>query len=52
MDGRCSMDICNNQTNDGVGGGGLIGEEIRTGGTRGGGCSLVILGDEWSVEKN
>jgi hypothetical protein len=53
LDGRCSMDIiCNNQTNDGVGGGGLIGEEIRTGGTGGGGRSFVVLGDEWSDEKN
>jgi hypothetical protein len=52
LDGRCSMDICNDQTNDGVGGGGLFGEEICTGGTRGGGRSLVVLGDEWSDEKN
>jgi hypothetical protein len=51
LDGRCSMDKCNNQTNEGVGGGRLIGEEIRMGGTRGGGRSLVVLGDEWSDEK-
>jgi hypothetical protein len=31
------MEICNNQPNDGVGGGGGVGEAMRTGGTRGGG---------------
>ncbi len=43
MDGRCSMDICNNQKNDGDGGGRIIGEEIRTGGMRVGGHSLVVI---------
>ncbi len=45
-------DICNNQPNDGVGGGGGVGEAMQTGGTRGGGPSLVVLSDEWSDEKN
>jgi hypothetical protein len=47
LDGRCSMDLRNNQPNDGVGGGVGGGEEIRTGGTRGGGRLVIVLGGEW-----
>jgi hypothetical protein len=52
LNGRCSIVRRNNQTNDGVGSEGLIGEEICTGGTRGGGRSLIVLGDKWSDKKN
>jgi len=41
----------NNQPNDGVGCGGSVGEEMRTGGTRGGGRFLVVLGDELREKK-
>ena len=41
----------NNQPNDGVGCGGSVGEEMRTGGTRGGGRFLVVLGDELRDKK-
>ncbi len=51
LDGRCSMDLRNNQPNDGVGSGGDGGEEICTSGTRGGGRLVIILGGEWSEEK-
>ena len=37
---------------DGVDGGGCVGEEIRTGGTRGGWCSLVGAAVELNDEKN
>ena len=52
MDGRCSLDRCNNQPNDVDGGGMDVGEAIKTGGTRGGGRLLIALGGEWSNEKN
>ena len=52
LDGRCSMVRYNNQPNNGVSGGGSIGEEVQLGGTRGGGCLLVDLGNEMSNEKN
>jgi hypothetical protein len=38
LNGRCSIVSGNNQPNDGVGGGGVVEEEILTGRTRGGGC--------------
>ena len=41
----------NNQPNDGVGCGGSVGEEMRTGGTRGGGRFLVVLGNELRDKK-
>ena len=37
--------------NDGVGGGGCVGEEMRTGGTRGGWRSLVASADELNDRK-
>ncbi len=53
LDGCCSMGRCNNQLNDdGVGGGLGVGEKIRMGGTRGGGCFLIILGNKMWDEKN
>ncbi len=48
LNGRCSMGRCNNQPNDDVGEGGGIGEAISTVRTRGGGCLLVVSGDEMS----
>ena len=48
LNGRCSMGRCNSQPNDDVGEGGGIGEAIRTVRTRGGGCLLVVSGDEMS----
>ena len=45
------MDLRNNQPNDGIGGWRGGGEEIRTGGTRGGGCLVIVLGGEWSDKK-
>jgi hypothetical protein len=41
LDGRFSLGQRNNQPNDGVGGGGVVGEEMRTGGTRGG-WNLIV----------
>lgn len=38
--------------NDGVGGGGCVGEEMRTGGTRGGWRSLVASAVELNDKKN
>jgi hypothetical protein len=38
--------------NDGIGGGGCVGEEMRTGGTRGGWRSLVGAAFELNDEKN
>ena len=40
-----------NQSNDGVGGGGGTGEAMRMDGTRGGGRLPIVLGGEWSDEK-
>ena len=51
LNGRCSIVQRNNQPNDGVGGGGGIGEAMRTGGTRGEGRLPIVLGGEWSDEK-
>jgi hypothetical protein len=49
LNGRCSMGRCNNQPNNGVGEGGRgIGEAIRTVRTRGGGCLLIVSGNEMS----
>ena len=45
------MDLRNNQPNNGVGGWGGGREEIRTGGTRGGGHLVNVLGGELSDEK-
>jgi hypothetical protein len=45
------FDTTKNQTMMSAGGGG-IGEAIRTSGTRGGGCLPIVLGGEWSKEKN
>ena len=45
------MEICNNQPNDGVGGGGSIGEAMRTGGTCVGGRLPIVSGGEWTKKK-
>jgi hypothetical protein len=42
LGGRHNYYIHNNQINDGVGGGGRIKEEMRTGGTRGGGVQSSV----------
>jgi hypothetical protein len=52
LDGRHLKGRRNNQPNDGVGGRGGVGEAMRSGGTRGRGRLIVLLGDEWSDEKN
>ncbi len=52
MDGRFSMGQCNNQPNDGVGGGMDVREAIKMGGTCGGGRLLIALSGEWSDKKN
>ena len=52
LDGCCSMDLRNNQPNNGVGGWRGGGEEIRTGGMRGGGRLVIVIGGKWSDEKN
>ena len=52
LGGRHDYYIHNNQINDGVGGGGRIREEMRTGGTRGGWRSLVGAAFELNDEKN
>jgi hypothetical protein len=51
LGGCCLVGRHNNQPNDGVGGEGGYWEETRPGGTCGGGCLLVVLGDELSDEK-
>ena len=45
------MGLHNNQLNDGAGCGGSVGEETWTGGTRGGGRFLVVLGNELRDKK-
>ena len=52
LGGCLLVEICNNQPNDGVGGGEGVGEAMRTGGTRGGGCLPIVLGGELRDEKN
>ena len=42
LGGRHDYYVPNNQINDGVGGGGRIREEMRTGGTRGGGVQSSV----------
>ena len=51
LNGRCSIVRSNNQPNDGFGGGGGIGEAMRTGGTCVGGRLPIVSGGEWSDEK-
>jgi hypothetical protein len=46
LDGRHLKVRCNNQSNDGVDGRGDVGEAMRTGGTRGRGRLIVLLGDK------
>jgi hypothetical protein len=48
LGGRYSIDRRNNQPNDEVSGGGDVGEEMRLGGTCGGGRLFVVLGGELS----
>ena len=52
LDGRHLTGRRNNQPNDSVGGGGVIGEELRASGTRGGLHLHVGLGDKLSGGKN
>jgi hypothetical protein len=51
LGGRHLKGRCDNQSNDGVGSVGGTGEAMRTSGTRGGGCLPIVLGGEWSDEK-
>ena len=44
LGGCLVVEICNNQPNDGVGGGGGVGEAMLTGGTRGGGRVPIVSG--------
>ena len=52
LDGRCSMDQCNNQPNNGVCGVWGVGEEMQMGGACVGGGLLIVFGGEESDEKN
>jgi hypothetical protein len=51
LGGRHLKGTRNNQPNDGFGGGGGVGEAIRTGGTRGGGRLPIVSGGKGSDKK-